>query len=148
MPYDNKARGSAMLDNLNNIGSMYTNTYLSLVKSPSGTAESSSQINKLQATIDSIQRKIDSTEDVISTYEREFKDRYELDTPFTFWRKRGVSTLQDWILFSFFLMYGLVCLCFIGLCFNTEYIYYNIIVVVLCSFVVGILLTAIIVRFA
>jgi hypothetical protein len=148
MPEDNKARGSAMLDNLNNIGNMYTNTYLSLKNGSSGSSQNSLQINKLQATLDSIQRKIDSTEDVISTYEREFKDRYELESPFTFWRKRGVSTLQDWILFSFFLMYSLVCLCFVGLCFNTEYMYYNIIVVVLCSFVVGVLLTAIIVRFA
>jgi hypothetical protein len=148
MSYDNKARGSAMLDNLNNIGNMYTNTYLSLKSGSSGSTQNSLQINKLQATIDSIQRKIDSTEDVISTYEREFKDRYEFDSPFTFWRKRGISTLQDWILFVFFLVYGLVSLCLVGLCFNTEDIVYNIIVVTSCCFVIAILLAAIIVRFA
>ena len=148
MPEDNKARGSAMLDNLNNIGSMYTNTYLSLQRSASASTQNSLQTKKLQATVDSLQRKIDSTNDIISTYEREFKDRYELESPFTFWRKQGVSTLQYWILLSFFLMYGLVCLCLIGLCFNTQYMFYNIIIVTLCSFVVVILLAAIIVRFA
>ena len=148
MSYDNKARGSAMLDNLNNIGNMYTNTYLSLKNGSSGSSQNTLQINKLQATLDSIQRKIDSTEDVISTYEREFKDRYELESPFTFWRKRGISTLQDWILFSFFLVYTLVCLCLVGLCFNTEYMFYNIIIVTLCCFVTGILIAATIVRFA
>jgi hypothetical protein len=148
MPEDNKARGSAMLDNLNNIGNMYTNTYLSLKASPSGTNQNSLQIEKLQATLHSIQRKINSKEDIISTYEREFKDRYELESPFTFWRARGVSTLQDWILLSFFLVYGLVCLSFVALCFNTQYMIYNIIIVSLCCFVIGILLAAIIVRFA
>ena len=148
MSYDNKARGSAMLDNLNNIGNMYTNTYLTLKSSSSGSTQNSLQINKLQATLDSIQRKINSTEDVISTYEREFKDRYELESPFTFWRKRGVSTLQDWILFSFFLVYALVSLCLVGLAFNTEYMFYNITVVTLCCFVIGILIAATIVRFA
>ena len=148
MSYDNKARGSAMLDNLNNIGSMYTNTYLSLKRSASGSTQSSSQLDTLQATLHSIQRNINSKEDVISTYEREFKDRYELESPFTFWRKQGISTLQDWILFSFFLMYGLVCLCLIGLCFNTEQMIYNILIVSLCCFVIGVLLAAIIVRFA
>ena len=148
MSYDNKARGSAMLDNLNNIGSMYTNTYLSLKRSASGSTQSSSQLDTLQATLHSIQRNINSKEDIISTYEREFKDRYELESPFTFWRKQGISTLQDWILFSFFLMYGLVCLCLIGLCFNTEQMIYNILIVSLCCFVIGVLLAAIIVRFA
>jgi hypothetical protein len=145
MAYDNKAQGVSMLDSLNKINSMYTDKYL--------TAGSSqgiyrSQKDKLVTTLSSIQREINAKNDAIRTYDRELRDRNAISSPFTFWRTRGVSTLQDWVLFSFFFVYGLVTLFLMFLSTQTTYPLYNLVVTLLCSFSLAVIIMGTIVRFA
>ena len=134
-----------MLDSLNKISTMYTDKYLTL-----GSSQGiyKGQKNKLTDTLDALQKQIDSKNDIITTYDRELQDRNAVSTPFTFWRTRGVSTLQDWALFFLFFMYGLVCLSIMVLSLRTEYPIYSIIVTILCSLSFGVVVMGTIVRFA
>lgn len=134
-----------MLDSLNKISSMYTDKYLTL-----GSSQGiyTAQKKKLQDTLHSIEKQIDAKSDVISTYDRELQDRMAVVTPYTFWRLRGLSTLQDWVLFSFFFIYGLICLSIVILAFRTEYPAYNIVVTLLFSGSFAVILMGTIVRFA
>jgi hypothetical protein len=145
MAYDNKAQGSSMLDSLSKVKSLYTDKYLT-VGSSQGIY--TAQKEKLVATLNNIKKQIAAKNDAISTYDRELQDRNEVGTPFTFWRIRGVSTLQYWILFSFFFVYGLITLALIVVSARTQYPLYNIVVVLLCSISAAVLIMATIVRFA
>jgi hypothetical protein len=145
MAVDNKAQGSSMLDSLSKVRSLYTDKYLT-VGSSQGIYIA--QKEKLVSTLSSIQKQINAKNDAVSTYDREFQDRNALGTPFTFWKIRGVSTLQDWILFSFFVVYGLITLAFIVVAVGTQYALYNVVIVLLLSVSVAIFIMATIVRFA
>jgi len=145
MSYDNKAQGSAMLDRLSKVGSMYTNQYLS-VSSSQGIY--TAQKKKLEATLNSLEKQIDAKNDTIRTYDQELKDRNAVSRPYTFWRLRGLSTLQDWVLFSFFVVYGLVTLFLAGLSLRSDFPLYSISMVLLSSFSLAVVIMASIVRFA
>ena len=134
-----------MLDSLSKVKSMYTDKYLT-VGSSQGIYKTQQQ--KLVATLNSIQKQIHTKNDIIMTYDRELQDRNAVGRPFTFWRIRGVSTLQDWILFSFFFVYGVITLFLILLCARTEYPMYSIVVTLISSFSLAVIIAATIVRFA
>lgn len=145
MAYDNKAQGSSMLDRLSKIQSMYTDKY-STVSSSQGIY--TKQKEKLQATLNSLKKQIDAKNDTIRTYDRELQDRNAVSRPFTFWRLRGLSTLQDWVLLCFFAVYGLIALFFVGLSLGSDYPIYSLIVTLLSSFTLAVIIMACIVRFA
>ena len=134
-----------MLSTLNNIGSMYTDKYLTL-----GSSQGiyTAQKKKLQATLNSIQKQINAKNDSVNTYDRELQDRMAVSTPFNFWRTYGLSTLQDWVLFTFFFIYLLIALFLIMLGLKSQYPLYSFMVVFLSSFGLGVVLVGIIVRFA
>ena len=134
-----------MLDRLSKIGSMYTNQYLS-VSSSQGIY--TAQKKKLQETLNSLEKQIDAKNDTIRTYDQELKDRNSVSRPYTFWRLRGLSTLQDWVLFSFFVVYGLVTLFLAGLSLGSEFPLYSTTIVLLSSFSLAVVIVASIVRFA
>ncbi len=134
-----------MLDRLTKVGSMYTNQYLS-VSSSQGIY--TAQKKKLEATLNSLEKQIDAKNDTIRTYDQELKDRNAVSRPYTFWRLRGLSTLQDWVLFSFFVVYGLVTLFLAGLSLRSEFPLYSISIVLLSSFSLAVVIMASIVRFA
>lgn len=143
--FSNQAAGAAMLSTLNNIGSMYTDKYLTL-----GSSQGiyTAQKKKLQATLNSIQKQINAKNDSVNTYDRELQDRMAVSTPFNFWRTYGLSTLQDWVLFTFFFIYLLIALFLIMLGLKSQYPLYSFMVVFLSSFGLGVVLVGIIVRFA
>ena len=134
-----------MLDNLNQIGSMYTDRYLTL-----GSSQRiyTAQQQKLQSTLHSIQKQINEKSDAVNTYDRELQDRNDIQKPFTFWRLRGVSTLQDWVLFSFFVVYALITLFLIFLAMRSQYPLYGITVVLLSAVSLGVVIMGTIVRYA
>jgi len=134
-----------MLDRLSKVGSMYTNQYLS-VSSSQGIY--TAQKKKLEATLNSLEKQIDAKNDTIRTYDQELKDRNAVSRPYTFWRLRGLSTLQDWVLFSLFVVYGLVTLFLAGLSLRSEFPLYSISIVLLSSFSLAVVIMASIVRFA
>lgn len=145
MAYDNKARGSAMLDSLTKVNSMYTDKYLT-VGSSQGIYTAQKQ--KLEDTLNSLQRQINAKNDMITTYDRELKDRNATGTVYTFWRLRGLSTLQDWVLFSFFVVYGLITLFLVFLALRSQYAAYTVAVTLFSSFSLAVIIMASIVRFA
>jgi len=145
MAYDSKAQGSAMLDSLSKVGSMYTDKYLT-VGSSQGIYTAQKQ--KLTETLNALQKQINAKNDAISTYDRELQDRNTVSSPFTFWRIRGVSTLQDWVLFFFFFVYGLISVCIMILSLSTANPIYSCAVTILCCFSLGVIMMGTIVRFA
>jgi hypothetical protein len=134
-----------MLDSLNKITSMYTDQYLTVESSQGIYME---QKEKLAYIVNDMQKKINAKNDIIATYDRELQDRNAVSRPYTFWRVRGVSTLQDWVLFSFFVVYGLVTLFLAGLSLRSEFPLYSISIVLLSSFSLAVVIMASIVRFA
>jgi hypothetical protein len=65
-----------------------------------------------------------------------------------FWISRGVSTLQDWVLLSFFALYTFITIGLIILAvMNTTYPLMYVVFISLISFVMGIMIAAVLVRF-
>jgi hypothetical protein len=143
--FDGRTQRISMLETLAGITSLYTDKYLTL---ESSLASSSRQRTELQDANTALDTKIKLKNTTVSTYEREFLDRRALEQPFTFWRLRGVSTLQDWVLLIFFAVYGILCMTALALTLITQYPLYNFFIVLLSSFTIGIMITATIVRFA
>jgi len=143
--YSNADLGTKLLASLTRLNDMYTNTYLTLDSSQS---PYSTQAGKLQATANNLQIQLNTKHDAIETYDREYLDRKTVEKPFTFWRLRGVSTLQDWVLLIFFILYGILCAGILLLALTSSYPLYMGTVVVLSSATIGIMITATIVRFA
>jgi len=86
---------------------------------------------------------------ISDTYDREYQDRV-VDKPLSgFWRSRGVTTLQDWVLFFFFVIYAVLSLFFTGVAFTTSTNpIFNSFMILATSFSLGVMITAVIVRFA
>lgn len=145
MAYSNKDQGSAMLASLAKIDSLYRDKYLTLESSQGIYTE---QKQKLQDSLDAIQKQIDLKGDTIATYNREYIDRKTAETPFTFWRLRGISTLQDWVLLIFFSIYGIICLTILAatLTLGSPLYYFGLTLV--GSIAIGIMMVATIARFA
>ena len=123
----------------------YTNTYLTLKSSQGIYAP---QMPKLQDTLHSIQKQIDSKDDVINTFNQELLDRNAVKKPFTFWILRGVSTLQDWVLLAFFSVYALISLFICMLALQAENGVVLALMFLLSSFCIGVVIVGVIVRFA
>ena len=143
--FDFTGQGSGMLANLASITSLYTDKYLTL---QSSMGIYTKQRNELRDAVAALDTKIQLKNTAISTHEREYLDRKAVENPFTFWRLRGVSTLQDWVLFVFFTVYGVLCLTALLVTLVSQYPVYNFIIVLLSSVTIGIMITATIVRFA
>jgi hypothetical protein len=143
--FSNQASGAAMLSTLNTITSMYTDKYLTL-----GSSQGiyTAQKKKLEATLNSIQKQINAKNDSVNTYDRELQDRMAVSSPYNFWRTHGLSTLQDWVLFTFFFIYLLISLFLLMLGLRSQYPLYAFLTVLLSSFGLGVVLVGIIVRFA
>jgi len=134
-----------MLDSLNKIKSLYTDKYLT-VDSSQGIY--TAQKDKLVYILNDLQKQINTKNDTIATYERELQDRNAVSTPFTFWRVRGISTLQDWVILVFFIIYGLICVFLMIIALQSDNAGYNFALILLSSLSMGVLLMGIIVRFA
>jgi hypothetical protein len=131
---------------LESVNDMYTNRYSTLASNSGG---ANSQMNSLQNNVLALKAKLSNLKKVSDTYDREYMDRMT-DKPLGgFWRSRGVSTLQDWVLLIFFTLYALICLGLTALAaFNTYNPAVNCLLILLTSFVLGIMIVAVLVRFA
>jgi hypothetical protein len=145
MPGISNDVSTRLLDSLTKLNDIYTNNYLTLVSSDT---PSTQQFGDLQAMYNRLKQKYDTKQDTIDTYDREYLDRRSSEQPYTFWRLRGVSTLQDWVLLVFFIIYGLICFSILMLTLTSPYPLYLFSVVLLTSLTIGIMIVATIVRFA
>jgi hypothetical protein len=125
---------------------MYRNTYSTQI---SNAGSSTAQLSGLEETLVQLRAKLESVRKISDTYDREYLDR-SADKPLnSFWRLRGISTLQDWVLFIFFLIYGIISITLVILTtmFSRPALF-NGIMLLATSFILGIMIVAVIVRFA
>jgi hypothetical protein len=124
---------------------LYTNTYSRQV---SGSGNSHTQLGELDNEVVSLKAKLERLKTVSDTYDREYLDRMEEKPLGGFWISRGVSTLQDWVLLSFFALYTFITIGLIILAvMNTTYPLMYVVFISLISFVTGIMIAAVLVRF-
>ena len=82
------------------------------------------------------------------TYDREFLDRSAGKENYGFFRRNGIVTLQDWILFLFFSGYGLICLIILVYYVrNNPFNTYVLSMGVAIFTIFGIMMSAVIMRF-
>jgi len=135
-----------MSEKLTQVTDIYTNRYLTLQSN--GNSVIVAQKKKLEETLARMTSQLQEKNHIIETYDREYLDRKIHDTPFTFWRLRGFSTLQDWVLFIFFFIYALICLALLTVTLYTPNKLYNFVIILITSFSIGVILVGTIVRFA
>jgi len=130
---------------LRSVNDIFTNTYSTQV---SNSANSIAQLTGLQQNVTTLKARLANVKKVSDTYDREYQDRI-VDKPLSgFWRSRGVTTLQDWVLFLFFVVYTAVSLTLVSIAFGTQGGAFNAFVVFAAAFSMGVMITAVIVRFA
>jgi len=131
---------------LQSVNDVFTNTYSTQI---SNSASSSTQLAGLQQNVTMLKARLANVKKISDTYDREYQDRV-VDKPLSgFWRSRGVTTLQDWVLFFFFVIYAVLSLFFAGIAFTSSPNgIFNGFMVLATSFSLGVMITAVIVRFA
>lgn len=144
------------LELLQSANDTFTNTYSTQV---SNSASSDEQVKSLQASVKTLKAKLANIKKVSDTYDREYLDRVSVTPIGGFWRTRGVSTLQDWVLLIFFSIYGILSLGFaVSVFMNSSMGQYrtntrrtplfNALMVLGAAFSMGIMITGVLVRFA
>ena len=124
------------------VDELYTNRYVR------GSGNSYIQLGDLDNEVISLKAKLERLKTVSDTYDREYLDRMEEKPLGGFWRSRGVSTLQDWVLLSFFVLYTFITIGLIVLAvMNVTYPLMYVVFISLISFVMGIMIAAVLVRF-
>ena len=110
---------------------------------------SGAQLGSIENNIIALKAKLASVQQAADTYDREYMDR-TVDKPLNnMWRTRGITTLQDWVLFLFFVLYGILTLALIGLIIrNMPNPLMPVLMVLILSVSIGIMISAVIVRFA
>ena len=83
------------------------------------------------------------------TYNREFLDRSAGRGSQSFFQKFGISTPQDWLFFMFFLSYAIICISvLIFTVMNSKTPVFAAMVVLAVSFIIGVMMTAVIINIA
>jgi len=108
----------------------------------------SNQNSGLQAEVVQLGAKLAAIKKEADTYDREFLDRSADKKPPGFFSSRGISTFQDWILLIFYIAYAAICASLViyavtrpGGTFQEAF------TVLLVSVVVGVMMSAVILRF-
>jgi hypothetical protein len=124
----------------------YNNTYSTQL---SNSGSSNVQLTGLEQTLVQLRAKLANVRKISDTYDREYLDRLA-DKPLnSFWRLRGVSTLQDWVLLIFFLIYGIISLSLVVavVMFSSAPVF-NGVMLLGASFSIAVMIVGVIVRFA
>jgi hypothetical protein len=124
----------------------YNNTYTRQISSA---GSSNMQLSGLQENLVQLRAKLASVRKISDTYDREYLDRMA-DKPLnSFWRLRGVSTLQDGVLLVFFFIYGIITLTLVVMVvmFSKAPVF-NGVMLLGTALALGIMITGVIVRFA
>ena len=87
-----------------------TNLFQQYKAGQTASASLTNQSSVLKAELDSLNTKLTNIKKTGDTYDREFIDRSAGKNNMGFFRRRGITTLQDWLLFFFFLSYAIICI--------------------------------------
>jgi hypothetical protein len=140
---------AAFIEQATRIDGLLTEVYdLYTDRQVRGSGNSYIQLGELGNKVVSLKAKLERLKTVSDTYDREYLDRMEEKPLGGFWRSRGVSTLQDWVLLSFFVIYTFITIGLIILAvMNVTYPLMYVVFISLISFVMGIMIAAVLVRF-
>jgi len=120
-----------------------------LVDLQSSNSAATTQAGGIRSKVTELRNKLSDAKKDAETYNQEFLDRMNNGGGVGFMKLRGVSTLQDWVLLYFYIIFGILCLCMAGL---AAYVAKNSVVAasVVLAFgtLIGCLMTAVLVRFA
>lgn len=140
---DQKTAASALLTSITDT---YTNRYTTYVQ---GSASTAVQNSKLQTQLNALHVKLAKAKTLSDTYEREFLDRTAGKKIGGFFSSRGVNNLQDWVLLIFYTVYVLVSLGLCGIALvSSRSPLISVAMVISASLLIGVMMTAMIVRFA
>jgi hypothetical protein len=106
------------------------------------------QNKKLTAELTELKAKLAGIQKQNETYDREFLDRSAGKNNTGVFRRNGITTLQDWILFLFFVGYALICIIvLVYYVMNAPFNgYYLLMGITICT-IFGIMMSAVIIRF-
>lgn len=139
------ARFSTANNMLNNTT---TNLFQQYTAAKNAGSALSNQNSGLQGEVVQLGAKLAAVKKEADTYDREFLDRSADRKPPGFFSSRGITTFQDWILLIFYIAYGAICASLViyamtrpGGTFQEAF------TVLLVSVVVGVMMSAVILRF-
>jgi hypothetical protein len=140
---------TSTLATLQAVNDMFINEYMTQV---SNGGSLSNQSNGLDDQVLTLKAKLAKVKSISDTYDREYLDRMsekKSGRQTTFWGSWGVSTLQDWVLLIFFVLYTIISLGLIAIVFMTSrYSVFGAFFVAVSMVTIGTLIVATIVRFA
>ena len=122
---------------------MYNNIY-STIKNPSDSIQES----KLAMKVAGMKLELAEMKNTREVHDREYVDYAQSGQKPNIWQRNGLSTVQDWVLFLFFTVYGLFVLgLLIAVCMSGTNIIGGIFGVLLGSAIFGIMISMIIMRY-
>jgi len=108
----------------------------------------STQSTGLDDQVITLKAKLAKVKSISDTYDREYLDRMS-DKKSSFLHSWGISTLQDWVLLIFFILYTIISLGLVAIVYMTSrYSVFGAFFVAISAVTVGTLIVATIVRFA
>ena len=133
---------------LNMLNTTTTNLYTQYVSAQTTGGNLLKQNTELQTQVTNLNAKLATIKKAGDTYDREFLDRSPTNTKRGFFNRNGISTLQDWLLFMFFVSYAFISLTIlIFTVMASRYKLYAGFMVFIVSFIIGVMMSAVIMRF-
>jgi hypothetical protein len=125
-----------------------TNLFQQYMAAKNAGSALTSQNTGLQAEVTQLGAKLSAIKKEADTYDREFLDRSADKKPLGIFPSRGITTFQDWILLIFFVAYGAICasLAIYGMRREGGGLREGF-MVILISVIVGVMMSAVILRF-
>jgi hypothetical protein len=125
-----------------------TNLFQEYIAVQQSSASLTTQAAKLNAELVGLKAQLSGIEKQNETYDREFLDRSAGKANYGFFRRNGIVTLQDWILFLFFLGYAIICsIVLIYFSMNTAFNATYILMAITVFIIFGIMMSGVIMRF-
>lgn len=133
---------------LNMLNTTTTNLYTQYVSAQTIGDNLTKQKSELQTQVTSLNAKLATINKTGDTYDREFLDRSPTNTKRGFFNRNGISTLQDWLLFMFFISYVIICITILVFTvMASRYKVYAGCMVFIISIIFGVMMSAVIMRF-
>lgn len=125
-----------------------TNLFGQYTDAQTASSSLTGQNTQLQAEVESLNAKLANIKKTGDTYDREFLDRSAGRTNHSAMRRMGISTLQDWLFLIFFLAYAIISICiFLYTLSASNYNLFSSGAVLVVSVIIGIMMTAVMMRF-
>jgi hypothetical protein len=131
---------------LSSVKSTFDNKYSTQVSNGGSLTIQSSNLDNQVLTL---KAKLAKAKKISDTYDREYLDRMASSPSSSFWRSRGVSTLQDWVLLIFFSLYSFIAIGLVFIVFMmSDSPIFGTLITAGMGLAIGTMIVALIVRFA